>query len=67
LLFIDGFSIYRNLYRTLIGIYTILVGFSSKEYSRRANVFPIILGPYRSNFNNIINILVSLRPLDKGI
>jgi hypothetical protein len=67
LIFIDGFGVYRNSYRTLMGIYVIPAGLSAKERSRRANVFPIALGPHGSNFDEVIEALASLRPLDKGI
>lgn len=67
LVFIDGFGVYSNSYRTLMGFYVIPAGFSAQERSRRANVFPITLGPHGSNFDDVIYALASLRPLDKGI
>ena len=50
-----------------MGFYVIPARLSAQERSRRANVFPIALSPHGSNFNDVIEALVSLRPLDKGI
>ncbi|KAH8744115.1 hypothetical protein F5882DRAFT_313248, partial [Hyaloscypha sp. PMI_1271] len=67
LIFINGFGVYRNSYRTLIGIYIILARLSTKERSRRANIFLITLRPHGLNFDEVIKALALLRPLDKGI
>jgi hypothetical protein len=50
-----------------MGFYTIPAGFTIREKNRRANVFPITLGPHGSQIDDIITALSSLRPLDKGI
>lgn len=65
--FINAFSLYRNLYRLLIGIYFILVSLSSRERDRRANVFPLILGPYSSNFADVVEAIKLLTVLDRGV
>jgi hypothetical protein len=65
--FIDGFGVYRNSYRSLMGFYAILAGFTVREKNRRANVFPLTLGPHGSHLDDVIRALSSLRPLDKGI
>lgn len=65
--FIDGFSLYCNMYRSLMGIYAILAGMTVRERTRRANVFPITLGPHGSNFEDVIEALQSLRELDEGV
>lgn len=69
LLFIDRFGLYRNVYRSLIGFYCILVCISFYKRARRANVFPITLRPYRSNFATIVNAIGNrgLTDLDKGV
>lgn len=67
MIFIDTFSLYRNLYRLLIGIYFILVLLSSRERDRRANVFPLILGPYGSNFADIVEAIKLLAVLDCSV
>lgn len=65
--FINAFSLYRNLYRLLIGIYFILVLLSSRERDRRANVFPLILGPYSLNFVDVVEAIKLLAVLNRGI
>ena len=47
-MFINGFGVYRNSYRSLIGFYTILARFTVWEKNRQANVFPITLSPHGS-------------------
>ena len=68
LLFIDGFGLYRNAYRSLMGVYIQIAAFKFHERMRRANVFSLTLGPHGSNFNDVVNSLhSSLRSFDKGI
>ncbi|OXV05389.1 hypothetical protein Egran_06843 [Elaphomyces granulatus] len=47
LTFIDGFGLYRNAYRTFMGMYFNFASLSFHERTRRANVIPITLGPSR--------------------
>lgn len=65
--FIDAFGLYRNLYRLLIGIYFILVLLSARERDRRSNIFPLILGPYSSNFADVVEAIKLLTILNRGI
>ena len=44
-----------------------IAAFSFHERMRRANVFPLKLGPYRSNVDNVINAMQGLRYFDKGV
>lgn len=67
LTFIDIFGLYRNLYRLLIGIYFILVSLYARKRDRRANVFPLTLGPYSSNFVDIVEAIKLLATLNQGI
>lgn len=67
LTFIDGFGLYRNSYRSLMGFYEIPAAFSSQERARRTNVLPITLGPHGSNFKDVVAALKSLIPLDEGM
>ena len=67
LLFLDGFGLYRNSYRSLMGVYLIPASFSSSERMRRVNVFPITLGPHGSNLNDVLDTLSTLRDIDKGV
>lgn len=65
--FIDTFGLYRNSYRSLIGIYFIIVVMNSRERNRRANIFPLTLSLYSSNFADVIDTIRLLVSLDRGI
>ena len=67
LTFIDGFGLYRNVYRTLMGVYLNFAALSFQERTRRANVVPITLGPHGSNFADVVDALKLLTPLDAGV
>lgn len=68
LCFIDGFGLYRNMYRTLLGIYLICAGLRTQEQSRRMNVLPLTLGPHGSDFSDVVSALSpSLSRLDEGV
>lgn len=65
--FIDTFGLYRNAYRTLIGIYYIPATINTRKRTRRTNCFVLTLGLYRSNFPNVVKALGLLIALDRGI
>lgn len=65
--FIDAFGLYRNSYRSLMGIYFILAALDTHERNRRVNVSPLTLGPYSSNFADVVEAIRLLSALDKGI
>ena len=68
LTFINRFRVYRNSYRTLIGIYIINVALRYRERIRRANVLPLTLGPYSSNFADVYKALKgSVVSLEQGL
>jgi len=68
LTFIDGFGIYRNSYRSLMGMYVINAALTYLERTRRANVLPLTLGPHGSNFADVCAALEgNLAPLEKGM
>ncbi|KAF7532596.1 hypothetical protein G7054_g7828 [Neopestalotiopsis clavispora] len=64
--FIDGFGVYRNSYRTLMGIYITPAGLSSTERNRPGNIFPLALGPHASEFSDVLKALKTLKYLDGG-
>ena len=64
--FIDAFGLYRNRRRSLMGMYLIPASLPFSERQRRANVFPLTLGPHGSNFSDVIGALKSLITLDRG-
>jgi hypothetical protein len=66
LAFIDGFGLYRNTLRNIMGFYLIMAAFSVIDRNRRANVIPLTLGPHGSNFDDVVKCLEELRNLDAG-
>jgi hypothetical protein len=56
----DGFGLYCNMYRSMMGMYMILAGLS-----RRCNVLPLTLGPHGSNMEDIVSTIESI--LHKGV
>lgn len=65
--FIDGFGLYRNSYRSLMGIYLIMAGLTLRERTRRSNVLPLTLGPHGSNFCDVIGAMQLMTKLDEGL
>ena len=61
LTFIDAFGLYRNMYRSLMGIYATIAALNWRERRRRANVLPLALGPHATNFADVIKVLKSGR------
>ena len=56
------------MYREILGFYVTLAGMNWRERKRRANVFPLALGPHAANFADVIRALEpSLRQLDDGM
>lgn len=55
--FLDGFGLYRNMYRSLIGFYVSNAGLSLKERKRRTNLILLTIGPHRSNLADVVNII----------
>lgn len=66
LTFIDGFGIYRNTARQLMGMYQV-PALPTKHRINRGNIFPFVLGPHGSNFDDVVDAIQCLVPLDKGI
>lgn len=67
LTFIDGFGLYRNTQRSLMGIYNIIASMNVHDRHRRQNVLPITIGPHGSNLEDVILALQALIPLDEGV
>jgi hypothetical protein len=67
LTFIDGFGLYRNSYRSLMGMYLIMASLSFQDRTRRANVLPLTLGPHGSNFSDVVDALQLMAELDGGV
>lgn len=66
--YIDTFRLYRNMYRTLIGIYLFIAVLTNKERSRRANIIPLTLSLYSYNLLEVIDVVGTVvSALDIGI
>ncbi|KAN0077707.1 hypothetical protein V8E54_006011, partial [Elaphomyces granulatus] len=52
--FIDGFGLYRNMIRSLMGFYLIMGAFTFVERNRRANILLLTLGPHGSSFDDVV-------------
>lgn len=67
LTFIDEFDLFRNMYRTLIKVYLIIITFSFRERARRFNVLSLTLKLHKSNFDNIVASLQSMYDLNNDL
>lgn len=52
--FNDGFGLYRNIRKSLIGMYLINTALKYRERYRRSNIIPLTLGLYRSNIADVV-------------
>lgn len=55
------------MHYSIIGVYLILSYLSTSNRAKRANVIPITLSLYRSNFRDVIGSLTTLRRLGRGV
>ncbi|EGP82108.1 uncharacterized protein MYCGRDRAFT_97860 [Zymoseptoria tritici IPO323] len=68
MIFIDGFGIFRDRYRSLTGWYLLFAAFTNKERNRRANTIPLTLAPHGSNAAGVIDAIgPSMSSLDAGM
>ncbi|KAI5840829.1 hypothetical protein DFP73DRAFT_482296 [Morchella snyderi] len=66
--FIDGFGLYRNMYRSLTGVYMIPSNLPIRERTRLVNVFPLTLGPHGSELRDVLGCLEApSKELESGI
>ncbi|KAI1350743.1 hypothetical protein F5Y01DRAFT_325814 [Xylaria sp. FL0043] len=66
-MFIDGFGLYRNMYRSLMGIYLTPEFFPPELRNRRASVYPLTLGPHGAELADVLKTLLHSRSLDRGM
>lgn len=67
LTFIDGFGVFQNAYRTLMGMYFTPAGLPVEERFRAGSMFPILLGPHGSDLEDIVKGLKTMANLDRGV
>ncbi|TRX98548.1 hypothetical protein FHL15_000622 [Xylaria flabelliformis] len=65
--FIDGFGVFSNSYRTLMGFYFTPAAMTETERARPGSIFPLILGPHASDFGDVVAALRTMAYLDRGI
>lgn len=65
--FLDGFGIYRNMNRSLMGIYLLLANLATTERIRQPNVLPVTLGPHGSRLSDVVKALQHMTALDAGV
>lgn len=67
-IFLDAFSLFRNIYRSLLGFYFLNSAFTLKERNRRINLILFTIGLYSSNSSDVIaTIALLLVPLNTSI
>ena len=67
-LFIDGFGIFRNTYRSLKGFYLTPASLPYAERRREKNMFTLTLGPHGATMPDIVKSLESeLQVFEKGV
>ena len=70
LIFIDGFGIYRNVRRLVMGMYQSPTGLlynNNGKCIRNTNIFLIVLGPYVTNFDAVVNAIGYFILFEKGV
>ncbi|KAI2473598.1 hypothetical protein F4781DRAFT_379564 [Annulohypoxylon bovei var. microspora] len=67
LTFIDGFGVFRNSYRSLMGYYITPCGLNANDRLNSGSIISLVLGPHGSDFGDVVKGLGSLAELDRGI
>ncbi|KAI0192419.1 hypothetical protein F4808DRAFT_475793 [Astrocystis sublimbata] len=65
LIFADGFGLYRTMYKSIMGVYIIIIALPKGEHGRQINIFPLTFGPHGSNFTDVMKALEPMKALDK--
>lgn len=66
-LFVDGFRLYRNMYRSLTGVYAMPTGLTIRERQKSRKYYTLTLGPHGSDFNDVARSLhTGMKALDTG-
>jgi hypothetical protein len=66
-MFIDGFGVYRNMYRSIISMYVQFAFLNETERRRQINVFPLSLGPFGADWEDVVRSLTHLADLESGV
>ncbi|OAF59083.1 hypothetical protein VC83_04343 [Pseudogymnoascus destructans] len=65
--FIDGFGIWRNMYRSLTGVYISLAGQALRVRMHRENVIVLTTTPHGSRLDDILASMIDLPELERGM
>lgn len=66
-IFVDDFGLYRNMYRSVTGVYAMPAGLSIEDRQRSSNAYTVTFGPHGSDFDEVMGCLqTSLGALDWG-
>ena len=64
--FIDAFGLYRNMYRSVTGVYMQWAFLRAGDRKRQANVFPFTLGPFAAKWEDIVDSMIHISHLQFG-
>jgi hypothetical protein len=67
LCFVDGFGLYRSMYKSLMGIYLTPCCLPAADQKRLYNTLPLALGPHGSALADVMAALEPMTGLDQGI
>lgn len=65
-IFIDAFGLYRNMYRSILGVYALLAFLPDHIANRQSSVIPITLTPFASEDADTLSDIPGLAELDRG-
>lgn len=57
IIFIVNFELYKNMYRSVTGIYAKFVRLTIEDCQKNSNTYTIILGFYGSDFDKVMSCL----------
>lgn len=63
-MFVDAFRIFRNMYRSLHGVYLIYKFFPKEICEQRSSVLPVTLGLYGSDLADMFDSMFHMSTLD---
>ena len=67
LTFIDGFGLYRSMYKSVMGKYYCIGSLERAEAIKQDNIILGTLGPHGSNFGDVLKALEPMKALDQGM
>jgi hypothetical protein len=67
IMFINAFSLYCNMYKSLIKVYFTLVSQTFQIHMHCANVFILTFGLHRASIDKVLLFILDLLKLDRGM